>query len=80
MILLSPLVLVLTLLWVAVSPFLLLIALTTLKQRWSLKQTAYIVVYPVVVFLLLSGVMQEDPLEEHTRVMDIDLLPKAEVV
>ena len=36
--------------------------------------------YPVVVFLLLSGVMQEDPLEEHTRVMDIDLLPKAEVV
>ena len=77
LVLLSPLVAVLTLLWVVVSPFLLLIGMTTLRQRWTCKQMAWIVIYPIVVFMLLSGCMQDDPLEDQVRVVDIDSLPTA---
>jgi len=64
LVVLSPVVLALTLLWMALSPLLLLLALAAVRPRLSWRRCGYLAVYPVIVMLLIGGCMADDPLDD----------------
>ncbi len=64
--LLSPLVLALTLMWMLLSPLLLLVAVAALRPRISWRKCGLVIAYPVVVMLVIGGCIPDDPLDDSS--------------
>ena len=66
LVLLSPLVLALTLMWMLLSPLLLLVAVAALRPRMSWRKCGLVIAYPVVVMLVIGGCIPDDPLDDSS--------------